>query len=289
MIRTCRFTARWRLKTPAACIAGILIAATASAAETPAKSWLGLWENVTSLGGSLARYTVARPFNPADPADPAAPDANVTVTYFQHDCWGPVAAKESQVIPPGQHGSFSTLFAGYPASLWGTGCLLIKSDAPIVPMNGHAEEWEVAREIDFWRTAKPASARWTSYWEHANALGGAALGGVSTSGWVLNPARQATRTEPLPPAHVTVTFYKGACGSSSLWKQETHTLGPGQFALYFSHLPAVDENVGAGCLFIASDQPVVPLNGEIRNAVQTVATAAMTFQAVDWNPAGVQP
>ena len=274
-----------------ALLISFLLMNAAGAAETPAKSWLSIWDAIKQPAGDgyYVRNTTARLFNPANPADPAAPTAHVTITYFQHDCWGPVAVKESQVIPPGQHGSFSTLFAGYPASLYGTGCLWIKSDAPIVPMNARVEEAEWALENDFWRTALVPTTRWTSYWEHSVALGGPALGGIRTSGWVLNPARQLSRTEPLPSAHVTVSFYKGACGIGALWKQESFTLGPGQFALYYSDLLSFDDNVGSGCLFIASDQPIVPLYGELRNAQQSVASAATSFQPVSWNPPGGQP
>ncbi len=256
-------------------------------AQGQAKSWLSIWNAVYQPlpnGTNYVRTTQARLFNPADPSDPAAPTAQVNVTYFQHDCWGPVAATEQSSIPPGQHGSFSTLFAAYPAWLSGTGCLWIRSSAPIVPQNAKVEESEWATEADFWRSAKVPATRWSSYWEHANALGGPGIGGTSTSGWVLNPARQTARSEPLPPAQVTVTFHRGACGVGAVWKSESYTLVPGQFALFYSSLPRYVDNAGAGCLFISSDQPVVPLHGELREAVGSVGTAAITFQPVTWNP-----
>ncbi len=276
----------------------------ALALESPARSWLSIWENTNNVysGGASTRATNARILNPADANDPAALPAHVTVTYFQSACWGAVAAQESQTIPPGSIGSLSSFLATYPASLSGNGCLWIRSDVPVVPLNGRIEDsvgasgsvyvqW--SREVDFWRTAKMPAPRWTAYWEDVVALGGSQYGGISTSGWVLNPARQKSRAEPLPAAHVTVTFRKGACAGGAIWKQETLTLAPGQYGLFFSALLSGDDNLGFGCLDIASDQPVVPLNGYLYSSASNAASAAaLDFQPVtDWvaGPAEVQP
>lgn len=280
-----------RLPAAAACVllSAALAASAPALAETPSKSWLSIWNAIYQPlpnGSTYVRTTQARLFNPADPADPLSPMAKVKVTYFQHDCWGPVAATEQVSIPPGQHGSFSTLFAAYPSWLGGTGCLWISSNAPIVPQNARVDEAEWATEADFWRTGKIPATRWTSYWEHANAIGGAELGGTSTSGWVLNPARQTDATGPLPSAQVTVTLYIGACGVGQVWKSASYTLAPGQFGLFNSSLPRYSSDSGAGCLFISSDQPVVPLHGELREAVGSVGTAATTFQPVAWTIPG---
>lgn len=284
---------RGRIPGPVSLLLAAALAGPAPAlAESPSKSWLSIWDAIHQPlpdGGTYVRTTQARLFNPADPADPLSPTAQVKVTYFQHDCWGPVAATEQASIPPGQHGSLSTLFAAYPSWLSGTGCLWIRSSAPIVPQNAAVSESEWATETDFWRTGKVPATRWSSYWEHANALGGPELGATSTNGWVLNPARQTAATGPLPPAHVTVTLYIGACGVGQVWKSESYTLAPGQFGLFNSYLPRYPLGSGAGCLFISSDQPVVPLHGELREAVGSVGTAATTFQPVTWNPPGALP
>ncbi len=276
----------------------------ALAIESPARSWLSIWENTNNVysGGSSTRATNARILNPADANDPAALPAHVTVTYFQSACWGAVAAQESKTISPGSIGSLSSFLAAYPASLSGNGCLWIRSDVPVVPINGRIEDsvdaagdvyLQSSREADFWRTAKLPALRWTAYWENVVALGGSQYGGVSTSGWVLNPARQKSRAEPLPSAHVTVTFRKGACAGGPIWKQETLTLAAGQYGLFFSNLLSGDDNLGFGCIDIASDQPVVPLNGYLYSSASNAASAAaIDFQPVsDWAavPAEVQP
>jgi hypothetical protein len=176
-----------RSTTAAVLFVGLSLLSSIGAAETPAKSWLSLWDAIKQPAGDdfYVRNTTARLFNPANPADPTAATAHVTITYFQHDCWGPVAVTESQVVPPGQHGSFSTLFAGYPASLYGTGCLWIKSERP--SCRERCPEWAI--ENDFWRKAQVPATRWTSYWEHSVALGGA-FGGT----------RQRLAAEPRPAA-----------------------------------------------------------------------------------------
>jgi hypothetical protein len=109
---------------------------------------------------------------------------------------------------------------------------------------------------------------------------------------VLDSARQAARAESLPSAHVTVTFYKAACVVGPIGKQETCTLGPGQFALYHWDRLSFDDKVGTGCLFVARDQPVVTFNGAVCDIAyspasdeQSRAVVAITFRSVDWGAA----
>lgn len=271
------------------------------AADNPAKNWLSIWSNANNQwsGGGFARFTTARILNPANPADPSAQIATVTVTFFQSACWGQVAAQESQTIAPGQFGSYSSLLAGYPESLAGTGCLWIHSDAPVIPVNGrtyenlsntsNGESSQMAISADFWRAGKVPGNRWVSYWEHSVPFGGPEFGGVYTGGYVLNPARQKNRTETLPAATVTVTHYKGACGVGPVWRQDSFQLAAGQFTSHLSSPADTTDKIGQGCLYISSDQPIVAFNGALytvaNNPVsgqQSESASATTYQQVDW-------
>ncbi len=277
-----------------ACALALLATSAGAAPLKPAKRWLSVWNNAQG-SPNAATFTSGRLFNPADPADPVAPSAHVTVTYFQYGCWGMVAAQATQTIPPGQHGSFSTLLAAYPDKLYGWGCLAIASDVPIVPVNGrllenvvnpgdgNTTEW--AYRTEFWRAGKAGSTAWVSHFEHSEALGGPQYGGRFTGGWILNPARQKPGTALLPPAHVTVRLFNGACGAGTLWRQDEIELGPGQLGS-FDSMPTGGSTLGQGCVLITSDLPVVAFNGAMY-AVATSArsTTAITFQPVQWAPA----
>lgn len=285
----------------AAALAGALVIGAmpaAAAPQSPAYKWLSVWSN--TQGGVSTQFTAGRLFNPADPADLAAPTANVTVTYYQDACWGTTAASQSQAIPPGQHGSFLTLLAAYPDTLYGTGCLWIQSDAPIVPVNGRFEETvgdpaittpsRMAQRTEFWRAGQPGHTGWVSHWEHSTPLGGPQYGGRFSGGYVLYTARQKSRTAPpVPPAHVTVTHFIGACDAAAVWKQEQFELGSGQFRGYDS-FPVADALTGQGCVKVTSDQPVVAFNGAVYDTIYSPANGgttksafATTFQPVAWS------
>lgn len=269
----------------------------------PASHWLSVWgalqnQSTTTDYGQVTRV---RLFNPADPADPAAATAHVTVTWYLYDCWGVAAAEETLPVPPGQYNGVSSLFAAYPETLVGNGCLAIRSDAPIVPVNGRIEEgsysystgqnWRSARRTEFWRTGQPGHTAWSSYWEHSTPLGGPQYGGHFTGAYILYPARQKGRTAPpVPPAQVTVTHFVGACNSSTIWRQDTFQLGSGEIEVTDSSPAAGATGSGQGCLLVTSDQPVVAFNGAIYDISHDPASGdtsrsevAITFQPVYWN------
>jgi hypothetical protein len=267
----------------------------------PAKSWLSVWSAAKNEAASFsyAQVTRARLFNPADPSDPASPTAQVTVTYYQYGCWGQAAARETLVVPPGQYNGFSSLFAAWPGQLFGTGCLSIKSDVPVVPVNGHIQEgftdqasghdWRRAVRTDFWPVGKKGALAWSSYWEHATPLGGPQYGGRFTGGFVLNPVRQVKGAPPVPTAHVTVTHRVGACTVGAVWLTETFELQAGQLK---SFVTSSSSNATAqGCVTIVSDQPVVAFNGAIydvgldpASGEQRHSRVAVGYQAMGWLP-----
>jgi hypothetical protein len=225
----------------------------------------------------------------------------VTVTWYLYDCWGVAAAEETLLVPPGQYNGVSSLFAAYPGSLVGNGCLAIRSDVPIVPVNGRIEEgsytyntgqnWRSARRTEFWRAGQAGHTAWVSHWEHSTPLGGPQYGGRFTGAYVLYPARQNSRTAPpVPPAQVTVTHFVGVCNSSTIWRQDKFQLGSGEIEAVGSFLGEGQTGLGQGCLLVTSDQPVVAFNGVIYDVKASPLSGdysrsevAITFQPVDWN------
>lgn len=296
-----------RRRTRAALVATLALAGAAAALPAhaqslqPGKSWLSIWsaaKNETT-STSYAQVTRARLFNPADPANPASPTAQVTVTYYQYGCWGQIAAQEKVVVPPGQYNGFSSLFAAWPGQLFGTGCLWIKSDVPIVPVNGHVQQgftdsstghnWKRAVRTEFWPAGKTGAQAWASYWEHATPLGGPQYGGRFTGGYVLYPVRQAKDAPPVPPAQVTVTHRIGTCTAGALWQVQTFALQAGQFTSFGTS--GSSDSTSQGCVTIVSDQPVVAFNGAIYDLVldpvgggQAHVQFAVGYQATTWPP-----
>jgi hypothetical protein len=104
--------------------------------QESATNWVSYYEHTPSYVDDADNYTIGYLLNPADPTITSRA-ASVTTTFYYGACGASTTFKRStETIEAGSMGSFSS----HGGLSLGSGCVLISSNLPIVPLNGHIHD-----------------------------------------------------------------------------------------------------------------------------------------------------